>query len=117
MRFLADANLERVLVDWLRAQGHDVTWAVDLPPSTPDDEILAIAEQEGRVVVTNDLDFGELVFRQRRSSIGVVLLRYRTTSSAELVSLFGAHWSTIEIRLPGSFVVATRTRLRVRPLA
>jgi predicted nuclease of predicted toxin-antitoxin system len=116
VRFLADANLERVLVNWLREQGHDVAWAADLPPSTPDDEVLLIAEREGRVVVPNDLDFGELVFRQRRSSIGVVLLRYRTTSSAELVSLFGAHWSQIESRLPGSFVVATRSRLRVRPL-
>ena len=48
MKFLADANLERVLVAWLLHQGHDVTWAVDLPPSTADDEILATGPWEGR---------------------------------------------------------------------
>ncbi len=117
MKFLADANLERVLVDWLRSADHDVKWAVDLPPSTPDDEILTLAEQEGRVVVTNDRDFGDLVFRQQRSTIGVVLLRYRTGSSAELLSLFQAHWPEIAARLPGHFIVATKSRLRVRPLA
>jgi predicted nuclease of predicted toxin-antitoxin system len=89
---------------------------VDLPPATPDDEVLRLAREDGRIVVTNDLDFGELVYRLRQSSAGILLLRYRVTSSVELVELFAAHWPEIETRIAGHFVVATATRLRVRPL-
>jgi len=36
MRLLADANVEAAIVRWLQAEGHDVLWAVDFPPSYPD---------------------------------------------------------------------------------
>lgn len=116
MKLLADANVERVLVNWLREQEHDVLWAVELPPGTPDDVLLAEARTENRVILTNDLDFGELVFRLGLASVGILLLRYRVGSSAELVALFESHWPEVEHRVRGHFVVATNSKLRIRPL-
>jgi len=59
MKFLVDAQLPRRLVFRLRETGHDAKHTLDLPSGnrTPDSEIVEIAMQEGRVVVTKDADF------------------------------------------------------------
>jgi predicted nuclease of predicted toxin-antitoxin system len=60
----------------LRQVGHDITViAVDYPPSLPDHQVLAIAYQEERILITEDRDFGELVFRLDQPSRGVIFLR------------------------------------------
>lgn len=76
MRFLFDQSTDRRLAPYLRALGHDVTVvAVDYPDALPDRQVLAIALEEQRILVTEDRDFGELVFRHRLSHVGVLYLR------------------------------------------
>ena len=55
----------------LEAAGHDVIWSGDWPSDPGDEEILAQAYREGRVLVTLDKDFGELavVYGQPHSGI------------------------------------------------
>jgi predicted nuclease of predicted toxin-antitoxin system len=74
MRILADENVSRVIVAWLRDSGQDVTYAAETRTRIPDADLLAEAEAQARVVLTEDKDFGELVVRDRKSSIGVILL-------------------------------------------
>ena len=76
MKFLLDEGLPFRLGSHLEAEGHDVT-AVgrDHPHALSDREILAIARREGRIVLTNDKDFGDLVFRDRLPHAGVILFR------------------------------------------
>ncbi len=76
MRLLLDEGLPFRLAAHLRGQGHDVT-AVghDYPHALADREILAIARRERRIVLTNDKDFGDLVFRDKLPHAGVVLFR------------------------------------------
>jgi predicted nuclease of predicted toxin-antitoxin system len=67
MRFLLDESADARLAPCLRGLGHDVTrLTVDYPAGLPDPRVLAIAAAEGRVLLTNDRDFGELVFPRRR---------------------------------------------------
>jgi len=74
MRFLLDESADACLAPYLRGLGHDVArLAVDYPAGLPDPRVLAIAAAEGRVLLTNDRDFGELVFRLRQSHAGVIL--------------------------------------------
>jgi predicted nuclease of predicted toxin-antitoxin system len=76
MRFLLDENAEYRLALFLRARGHDVTVvAQDYTSAMTDRDILAVALQEERIVVTNDRDFGELVFSKQQAHAGVVLFR------------------------------------------
>ena len=76
MRFLFDQSTDRRLAPYLRNLGHDVTVvAVDYPASLPDEQVLAIAQEEQRVLVTEDRDFGELVFRHHSLHPGVIYLR------------------------------------------
>ena len=73
MRFLVDACAGR-LSDWLVDQGHDVVFADSLGADPGDRALLDIAASEGRVVVTIDMDFGELVFLHGTPHAGLVRL-------------------------------------------
>ncbi len=65
MRFLLDQNAETRITLFLTDQGHDATRVGrDHPPGIPDEEVLHIAHNEQRTLITNDSDFGELVFRR-----------------------------------------------------
>lgn len=59
MKFLVDAQLPRRFCAWLSAAGHDALHTLDLPAGnrTCDRDIVALADRDGRVVVTKDDDF------------------------------------------------------------
>ena len=76
MRFLLDESAEYRLAGFLEDLGHDVTSVSrDYPRSLTDQAILEIAFAEQRIVITNDADFGALVFRDERAHTGVILFR------------------------------------------
>lgn len=76
MRVLADENIPKVLVAALRESGHDVVWIHEVSPGVSDHEVLRIARDQERVLLTFDKDFGELAFRSSLPrSVGVVLFR------------------------------------------
>lgn len=116
MRILADENVPRPIVAWLRGRGHDVLYAAESRAKSPDADLLAEAEAQGYVVLTEDKDFGDLVYRDRRNSHGVILLRMEDLPAAQRLARLRAAWAEIESHLPGNFLVVTRSRLRMRPL-
>ncbi len=76
MRFLLDENADYSLAGFISALGHDVTnMTDDYTRSSADPDVLAIANRENRVVINNDKDFGELVFRLRLPHKGIILFR------------------------------------------
>ena len=74
--FLADQNIHRDVVEWLRQGGCDVlTCAAAHLFGAPDEAVLARAAAEGRVVVTHDSDFGTLSVVGALRSVGILFLR------------------------------------------
>jgi predicted nuclease of predicted toxin-antitoxin system len=75
MKFLVDRCAGATLARWLREKGHDVreSWGTS-SPDPGDQELLAEALAEGRVLVTLDKDFGALVFAHGASHCGLVRL-------------------------------------------
>jgi predicted nuclease of predicted toxin-antitoxin system len=59
----------------LRAEGHDVQYVAELATGISDDAVLRLSNEADRLLLTADKDFGALVFRQRRLSSGVILIR------------------------------------------
>jgi predicted nuclease of predicted toxin-antitoxin system len=116
MKILADENLERPIVEYLRDQGHDVLYAAEVFASTPDLEVISRAVSEQRIVLSNDLDFGDLIFHRKLGAWGIVLLRLRAASLSEKLRLFQQHWPLAEAQAIGHFVVISNRRIRVRPL-
>ena len=82
MQLLADENIPRIVVQWLRDLGQDVLYAAENRRRTPDVDLLSEAEAQGRVILTEDKDFGELVFRDRLNSHGVILMRMENSPAS-----------------------------------
>jgi predicted nuclease of predicted toxin-antitoxin system len=76
MRFLADENFPGGAVTALLARGHDIIWIRTAAPESGDEDVLAWATREDRVLLTFDKDFGELAWRiGLPASSGVILFR------------------------------------------
>jgi predicted nuclease of predicted toxin-antitoxin system len=114
MRFLFDQSADRRLAAYLRSLGHDVTVvAVDYPPSIPDIEVLAIAVDEDRILVAEDFDFGELIFRHGYPHRGVILLRLPPMELETKIARLAVLLEQYSDQLRG-FVVVHPNRIRVR---
>jgi predicted nuclease of predicted toxin-antitoxin system len=74
VRFFVDECIGASLVTELRDRGHDVVWAQDDHATLPDNQILAFATQENRVLISEDRDFGTLVFGRRQPAIGIIIV-------------------------------------------
>ena len=115
MRFLADENVHSGTVAALRAEGHDVIGVSTDAPGSSDTAVLAMANLLGRTLITNDTDFGELIFhRNFPAESGVILLRLPGTVNDHTARLIDAlagrdDWNHY-------FTTVTEHRVRRRPL-
>lgn len=116
MRLLADECCNTELVSALRSDGHDVLFAVESLRGATDDEILKRADDEGRILLTEDKDFGELVYRLKRSARGIILLRFDVTESATKISRLRNLLETKSGLLLGAFIVIDKDKMRFRQL-
>jgi predicted nuclease of predicted toxin-antitoxin system len=114
MKFLLDENADARLARFLRDQDHDVATVIDdYPQRTLDRDLLEPARAEGRVLITNDLDFGELITRGRLSHTGVILFRLRSTALSVKIDRLTAVLRGYAGRLD-RFLVVTESSIRVR---
>lgn len=75
MKFLADVNIDRRIIDRLRAEGHDVLWIVERNRELDDISLLRLAWQEGAIILTNDKDFQRHILRENHQTHGLIWLR------------------------------------------
>ena len=80
MKFIADENLGIKVSKYLKSLGFDMVWVQKISPGATDLQILEKANLEKRILITLDKDFGELVFKEKVASAGVVLLRLKNES-------------------------------------
>ena len=106
------------VVEHLRASGHDVTHLRDEGlQRLPDGQIFEKAVAEQRVVLTFDLDFGEIAARCRSSWASVVIFRLADATSPHVIQRLGAALPRTEgVLHRGAIVVIEETRARVRSL-
>lgn len=98
---------------WLRdEQGHEVFSVFEEARGADDGDIIEKAYREGRILITNDKDFGEKVFKERRRHRGVILLRLEDERSANKIEVLRRLFETYRERLSDNFVVATEDQVR-----
>ena len=114
MKILLDSCVWGKARHKLAVAGHDVVWAGDWPTDPGDEEILARAHGEGRVLVTLDKDFGELVYQSGRPHRGVLLLRLEEQDRNTKVKITSQILETHGEKLEGHFCVYQKSRLRIR---
>jgi predicted nuclease of predicted toxin-antitoxin system len=84
VKFLVDQNRSPVLAELLRDAGHDAVHTMELGlERAEDDELLLLAREEQRVVISGDTDFGALLALANATSPSVILFRSRHRRSAD----------------------------------
>lgn len=116
MRFLADQNVEPPTVGLVRDAGHDVVSVRETMPGASDEEVLRVAHDESRILITNDKGFGDRIYRMREPCVGVLLLRFGAEDASTRARRLASALPRIEGQLIGHFTVLTRMRVRSRPL-
>jgi predicted nuclease of predicted toxin-antitoxin system len=116
MQLLANESVPRLTVDALRAAGHDLIWARTDMAGSSDEDVLARAQAENRILVTNDKDFGDLAFQAGLpATCGIILIRLHKLTpdavAARTVQIVGSRsdWA-------GHLAVIDELRVRLRPL-
>ena len=113
MRFIVDECTGPSVAAWLREEGHDVFSVYDSARGSDDVMILNMALRENRVLITNDRDFGEMIFRLNMPHCGIVFLRLADNRSSSkihiLEKLLAGHQDIIE----GNFITITEKKIRI----
>lgn len=114
MKFLLDVCVSsRSLEAFLAGGGHDVVSALSVDPKASDQQLMELALRESRILVTEDKDFGELIFVWHLPHGPIV--RVVELTVAEQVQAMGELLDTHAQELNGPVIVTvTRGRVRVR---
>jgi len=117
MKFLANENFPLASVRRLRDAHYDVASVTEDAPGITDHEVLTRAQQEGRIVVTFDRDYGELLYRKNFSAtMGIVYFRFHPYSPLEPAEMLLHLLKVAGIELMGKFTVVEKTGIRQRCL-
>lgn len=116
IKFLADVNIEKRIVDFLLESGFDVKWTPDYDCEMDDADLLAMSSSEKRILITNDKDFGELTFLRKQNSAGIVLIRVKGQDTSEKVMLLEKLILNHMEEIPNHFTLMTNTRFRFIPM-
>ncbi len=118
MRFLADMGVATRIVEWLRAQGHDIKHLREEGlQRMSDSDIFRKAATESRILLTFDLDFGEILALSGERKVSVVLFRLHNTHTPHVLErLKVALAQSKTILETASIVVIEESRVRTRRL-
>ena len=113
-QFLADEGVDFRLVSALREEGYDLRAIAEEIPGVTDDEVLDFAVETDRVLLTEDKDFGEMVFRRGLQLPGVVVIRLHGLTGAEKIRIIRSAFSDHSLRFRRAFSVVTEKAVRIR---
>lgn len=118
MKFLADMGIAMSTVRALREKGYDTVHLRDQNlHKLSDEKILKKAQEEERIILTFDLDFGALLYAGLHQSPSVIIFRMNiqtpATVTKKLFGLLGEHSRELE---NGAVVVVESFRYRIRDL-
>ncbi len=114
MKFIADENVSKSIVNTLRNYGYDLLWIREYCRGMADEEIVCLSSSQNRIIMTFDKDFGELIYRRRMETPGVILVRIPDDriGKEKILEFLRKHGD----ELKGYFVVLTEGRIRRRRL-
>ncbi|MBV6397624.1 MAG: hypothetical protein HFACDABA_03238 [Anaerolineales bacterium] len=112
MRFLVDESTGPRVAEWLTDQGYDVVSIYHSARGADDDHVLQMANEEDRILITNDRDFGEKVYREHKPHRGTILLRLADERAQVKIEVLKSLLENYPDRLAGQFIVVTETRVR-----
>ena len=114
MNLVADESLHGAITARLRADGHAVHAIAATDSGVPDTDVLAIAVNRQALLLTQDKDFGELIFRRGLPHAGIVLIRLVGLAPADRAQLVSDLIRDHAIELADAFTVVSDSGVRIR---
>ncbi len=112
MRFLVDECTGPAVARWLRSQGHEVFSVYEEARGQGDETLIRKAYEEGWILITNDKDFGEKIYREGYPHHGVILLRLADERAHVKIECLRSLLQNHGESLHDQFVVVTETKVR-----
>lgn len=114
MKFLIDESVEYSLVTDLRKLGYDVSSIAEDSPSLQDVYVLRKAFANTKILITNDKDFGELIYKNNIPHKGVILFRLRSENKDSKLQRLHLLLEKYNDKIPNHFIVITDSSIRFR---
>jgi len=114
IQFLADESCDFAVVRSLRSAGYDVVAVTESFPSATDKEVIGLAVEEDRILITEDRDFGEWVFAHKEQMRGVLYIRFPGHARSRLAETVVLFIEKHARALVGNFTVLQPGRARIR---
>jgi predicted nuclease of predicted toxin-antitoxin system len=114
MKLMVDEGVDAPIVERLRKDGYDVWYVAETHSGITDEEILEKAQNEERLLITQDKDFGGLVYRLGKAHKGLLLVRLHGTRPEMKAELISEAFNKYKEDLVGSFSVIQKDSIRIR---
>ena len=98
----------------MRNSGFDIKSVIEINPGATDAQILSVANEKNRILITSDKDFGELIYFGKLVHNGVILLRLRKDSSQNKINVLHQLIHKYSNQLQDAFTVITEATVRIR---
>lgn len=115
--FFADECVAALIVEGLRDRGFDIVDAKDVCRGEPDEQALALAAASGRIFITDDQGFGELVVRNRQPAVGIIILSLHALSAGVREPYAIERIAELSGQIEGKLAIVEPARVRLRPLS
>lgn len=115
MIIIADENIEHLLIEKLKVH-FTVISIYELHRGASDNTIAEMASKENAIILTEDKDFGDLVFIHKQAHLSVILLRYTFSERNELHEVLINLLKQKSFELMGKFTTVTSKKIRTRNL-
>ncbi len=114
MNLLGDEGLDGRIVRHLRSRGHDVSWVREMTRGIPDTQVIEEARKSGRMLPTEDKDFGELVFLKQLPHCGVALVRLDGVHGGRKGEIVAKALDSFASEMKDAFSVISERQVRIR---
>jgi predicted nuclease of predicted toxin-antitoxin system len=113
MRFLADESCDFAVVRALRKAGHDVKAVAEMSPGISDEDVAMHSADEMRILLTEDKDFGQMIYTKSQVSAGVIFLRFPANARLSMSDMIVQLVEDYGEKLHRRFVVVNPSRVRI----
>jgi predicted nuclease of predicted toxin-antitoxin system len=116
MKIVADEGVDAPIVFALRKDGYEVIYIYETSRGIDDKDIIGIANKSDAVIITADKDFGELIYKNKFVSNGVILLRLHGVAPSQKAAIVQKVVQQFKEKLPNSFTVISHSYVKIRSL-
>lgn len=116
MRFLADESVDIPVFLYLKEKGYDIEHVAHISNGLDDERVLKLAFSGKKILLTVDKDFGDLAFKFKKPSFGIVLYRLEGMSNYEKALIVEGVLKNLASKLVGTFTVISKRQVRIKKI-